>query len=240
MKKNAEEVKSINSASSWYLNEQLDFDKDLIKFRYQTIKPMLVGASGLELGSAEGVMTNLLINDFESLTVVDASLNLLQAIPPNKKLIKFCSLFEDFAPKGLYDSIIIEHVLEHVENPNYLLQRAKEWLAPGGRLFIGVPNGNSIHRLAAVKMGLLNFPTELNERDKKLGHRRVYTPTTFHEELVLAGLKVVDFGGVFFKPISNAQIQADWTSEMIEGFYRLGKDFPEYAAEIYAVTEKNS
>jgi hypothetical protein len=44
-------------------------------------------------------------------------------------------------------------------------------------------------------------------------------------------------GGVFFKPLTNQQIQDHWTEEMIQGFYELGKDFPEYAAELYAVCE---
>ena len=45
----------------------------------------------------------------------------------------------------------------------------------------------------------------------------------------------MELGGVFFKPLSNGQIQENWTEEMIQGFFELGKDFPEYAADIYAV-----
>jgi hypothetical protein len=41
--------------------------------------------------------------------------------------------------------------------------------------------------------------------------------------------------GVFFKPLSNEQIQYHWTEEMIQGFYAVGKDFPDQAAEMYAV-----
>lgn len=229
------EHERVESLSDWYLKEQLDFDKRLIGFRYKTIKHKLVGSRGLELGPAEGEMTQFLVNDFEQLTIVDGAAELLAQIPERANLIKVHALFEEFQPTQPFDSIILEHILEHVDDPVGLLSRVKNWLAPGGRLFLGVPNGNSIHRLVAVKMGLLDNPCQLNSRDHALGHRRVYTPETFRIDIEKSGLKVLEMGGVYFKPLSNRQIQEHWTEEMIQGFYELGKDFPEYAAEIYAV-----
>lgn len=69
----------------------------------------------------------------------------------------------------------MERILEHVENLIELLTRAKGWLSADGKIFIGVLNGDSIHRLAGLKMGLLNDKCSLNDRDHQLGHRRVYT-----------------------------------------------------------------
>ena len=226
----------VESLADWYLKEQLDFDKRLIRFRYLTLKPYLQGPEGLELGPAEGEMTQFLLQDFETLTVVEGSGELLGQIPTRPNLIKVHSLFEEFMPKCLYNTIVLEHILEHVEDPVALLMRVKKWLMPGGRILIGVPNGNSIHRLVAVKMGLLQNPCELNSRDHSLGHRRVYTQDTLKSDLQLAGLKLIEMGGVFLKPLSNQQIQDHWTEEMIQGFYELGKNFPENAAELYAVT----
>ena len=45
-------------------------------------------------------------------------------------------------------------------------------------------------------------------------------------------------GGVFLKPLTNSQIEKWWTEEMMDAFYELGKEYPEIAAEIYAVCEK--
>ncbi|MDF2444975.1 MAG: class SAM-dependent methyltransferase [Moraxellaceae bacterium] len=229
------EHERVEAAADWYLKEQLDFDKRLIRFRYESLKPGFVGTSALELGPAEGEMTQFLVNDFEQLTVVEGSAELLAQIPERPNLVKVNALFEDFQPAGRFDSIILEHVLEHVDDPVALLQRVRNWLAPEGRLFLGVPNGNSIHRLVAVKMGLLEHPCQLNARDHALGHRRVYTPASFRADIEKSGLAVLEMGGVFFKPLSNAQIQDHWTEPMIQGFYELGKDFPELAAEIFAV-----
>lgn len=33
------ELQRVDSISGWYLNEQLDFDKRLIRYCYETIKP---------------------------------------------------------------------------------------------------------------------------------------------------------------------------------------------------------
>lgn len=227
----------VETSANWYLTEQLDFDKRLIRFRYLTLKPHLRGPAGLELGPAEGEMTRLLVSDFARLTVVDGSAELLARIPDAPNLTKVHALFEEFEPQQRFDTVVLEHVLEHVEDPVGLLQRVAGWVAPEGHLLLGVPNGHSIHRLVAVKMGLLTAPTDLNQRDHALGHRRVYTPGAFARDIQAAGLRIKQTGGVFFKPLSNQQIQEHWTEEMINGFYELGKDFPEYAAELYAVCQ---
>jgi 2-polyprenyl-3-methyl-5-hydroxy-6-metoxy-1,4-benzoquinol methylase len=234
-----DELERVNTLSDWYLKEQLDFDKRLIRCRYDTIKPRLRGASCLELGPAEGEMTQFLLNHFDQLTVVEGSPELLAQIPDHAALIKVHSLFEEFEPDKAFDTIILEHILEHVNDPVALLARAKEWLAPGGRIILGVPNGHSIHRLVAVKMGMLENPCQLNARDHALGHRRVYNPITFSADIARSGLSVVESGGVYFKPLSNKQIEDHWSEEMIEGFYQLGKDFPDFAAEIFAVCERS-
>jgi hypothetical protein len=230
-----DESARVATVSDWYLQEQLDFDKRLIGFRYKTLKPFFIGPEGLELGPAEGQMTQFLINDFERLTVVEGAKQLIDRIPDYQNILKINCLFEEFEPDRAYNTIIMEHILEHVENPVELMIRVRSWLAHDGKLLLGVPNGNSIHRLAAVKMGLLKNQCELNKRDLAQGHRRVYVRESLLEDILAAGLSIVSMGGVFFKPLSNQQIQDNWTEEMIQGFFELGKDFQEYTADLYAV-----
>ena len=227
-----------NLDGRWYFDGQLDFDRKLIYYRYKTLKPYIKGPIGLELGSAEGEMTQYLIDDFEHLTSVDGSKELLDMIPVYNNHIKVHSFFEDFKPDIKFNTIIMEHILEHVDNPIEIMQLAKKWLEDDGIMLLGVPNALSIHRLVAVKMGLLKTPDELNSRDHALGHQRVYSMNTFLKDIEKAGLKVIEKGGVFFKPLSNGQIENNWNVEMIEGFYELGKDFPENAAELYVVCQK--
>src|SRR5262249_41632044 len=147
--------------------------------------------------------TRALIGLFSEVTVVDGSEELLNALPSAPGLTKTASLFEAYQPTGVFDTILVDHVLEHIGCPQQLLARVHQWLAPAGRAIIGVPNAKSLHRLAAVKMGLLQSPTQLNERDMALGHRRVYDLGTLRDEVQRANLKVLHEGGVFLKPVSN-------------------------------------
>lgn len=229
------EFEHVNRLADWYVSDQLGFDQKLIELRYRSIKKNLTGKYGLELGPAEGSMTQYLIDDFQNLTIVEGSRMLLDKIPDYDNVTKINSLFEDFNPEEKFDAIIMEHILEHVENPIELISRAKNWLSTQGKMFIGVPNGDSIHRLAGVKMGLLDDKCSLNDRDYQLGHRRVYTKKTLKADIEACNLKVLEFGGVFFKPVSNKQIDENWSNEMIEAFFQLGKDFPDLCAEIYCI-----
>jgi 2-polyprenyl-3-methyl-5-hydroxy-6-metoxy-1,4-benzoquinol methylase len=233
-----DEQRRVDTLSDWYVSQQLDFDRQLIRMRARSIEPYFRGSRALELGPADGEMTRLLVERFHDLTAVDGSAELLAKLPAHPHLTTVHSLFEEFTPAQRFDTVIMEHILEHVDDPRALLRRASHWIADGGVLIAGVPNGHSIHRLAAVKMGLLGDPCELNERDHALGHRRVYTEETFHADLAGSGLKVVATGGVFFKALSNKQIETTFTPEMVRGFYELGKDFPQYAAELFAVCER--
>ncbi len=232
-----DETRRLDAAAAWYREGQLGFDRRLVAFRHRAIRPWLGSGHGLELGSAEGLMTLPLLDDFETLTIVDGAAELLAQVPDHPRLRKIRCLFEDFVPEAPFDAVVMDHVLEHVADPRAMLERARGWMRPGARLVAGVPNAWSFHRLAAVHMRLLATPTELNDRDREVGHRRVYTPETLRAEASAAGLRIVHEGGVFLKPLSAAQIDAHWSEAMLEGFYRLGLDFPRNAAEIFVVCE---
>jgi trans-aconitate methyltransferase len=231
------EQQRVESSADWYFTEQLPIDYKVRSLVYEDLRFYLRGPEGLELGSGNGEMTKFLVQDFARLTIVDASAQLLSSIPDAPNLVKVQALFEEFKPDHPFNSILMSLILEHVEQPVALLKRAKNWLAPDGKILINVPNAHSIHRLAATYMGLLKDPYELNPRDHAVGHRRIYTPETLRKDVKDAGLRIAKMGGTFFKPLSYQQIQEQWTSAMVEGFYKLGKDFPENAAEIYAVCE---
>jgi len=198
------------------------------------------GKAIIELGSAEGLMTELLLKLDIDLTVVEASelfCNKLKIKHTNINIVN--SLFEDFSPLQSYDMVIMSHILEHVADPAKILKNSKNWLKKGGRIFSSVPNSNSLHRQAAVKMGLLQKKDFLNELDLYQGHRRVFDPDTFRSLFIDCGLKIHKFGGYWLKPLSNSQIEKNWSSSMINSFMELGEDYPDIAGEIYIVASIN-
>lgn len=231
----------VEKFSSWYSNEQLDFDRKLIEYRYLAIKKYFKGKECLELGPADGEMTKYLINDFQHLDLVDGSQNLLNMVPDYPNVSKYCKMFEEFEPDPQgkrYDTIIMEHVLEHIEKPVEVLIKIKDLLSENGVLIIGVPNAKSFHRLAAVKMGLLNSEYDLNERDLKLGHYRVYDLEKLQKDIESAGLKINNTGGVFLKFLSNNQIEKYLNNQIMDAYFELSNDFSNNCAEIFVVSSK--
>jgi 2-polyprenyl-3-methyl-5-hydroxy-6-metoxy-1,4-benzoquinol methylase len=207
-----------------------------VDYSYQIFRRHFVPGSCLELGPAEGLMTRRLYEDFADLTTVDASpqfcVSLRDRFPA---AIVVESLFETFRPRQTFDNIVLGHVLEHVIDPAAILASVREWISPSGRLFAAVPNSQSIHRQLAVVMGLLESESALNETDARMGHRRVYSPDRLRADIQAARFHVETQGGYWLKPVSNTQIERDWTAEMIDAAMQVGERYPEIAAEIFVV-----
>lgn len=190
----------------------------------------------LELGPAEGIMTDLLVGLGDPLTVVEGSERFCTEISQRHPAVEVHhALFEEFQPTRRFRTIVLGHVLEHVEDPNGLLQRVKEWLVPGGRILCAVPNARSLHRQAGVEMGLLGFEEDLNDADRHHGHRRVYNPETFRREFRRAGLNIDYFGGYWIKTVSNTQTEQFFSPELVRALMKLGERYPDIAAEIVIV-----
>jgi hypothetical protein len=86
-------------------------------------------------------------------------------------------------------------------------------------------------------MGILPDEHALNETDRHNGHRRVFDPDALRETVSGAGLRILHMGGYWLKPVSNGQIEATWTAEMLEAFMQLGERYPDIAAETYIIAE---
>lgn len=208
---------------------------------YKLISEYFIGSSALEMGVADGEITKYLFNHFFRVTVVDASekfLNVIKSKINDERLILVQSYFEDFQPSERFDTILMTHILEHLDDPVAVLRLAGTWLNDGGRAIISVPNANSLHRQIGVKMGMLTSNDALNEQDRLLGHRRVYTPDLMETHIKESGFKIVKFTGLMLKNLSNRQIEQNWSAELIDAHFQLGFDYPELCSEITYIIER--
>jgi 2-polyprenyl-3-methyl-5-hydroxy-6-metoxy-1,4-benzoquinol methylase len=226
------------AADSWYgrgLNART------IEYCFRIFTRYLRGGSILELGPAEGLMTALLTQIAGQLTVVDGAAKFCQDLArrfPGVRVVH--ALFEEFRAEREFDSIVLGHVLEHVQDPVTILRLVGAWLKPSGRVLAAVPNSRSLHRQAAVIMRLLPAEDGLNETDIHHGHRRVFCPETFRNVFIQAGLDIEVFGGYWIKPLSNNQIEETWNQQMLDAFMQLGERYPDIAAEIYVVAKQGT
>lgn len=207
-----------------------------IEYCYEVYKRFLKDGNVLELGPAEGLMTECLSKTVEDLTVVEGSevfCNQLKSKFPSINVIN--CLFEDYQPEQKYSNILLGHVLEHVNDPVEILKLVKNWLKPDGVILAAVPNSRSLHRQASVIMGLQLSEEDMSDLDYHHGHRRIYNPESFRSDFAKAGLHVLNYGGYWLKPVSNGQINESWTKEMLIAFMKLGERYPDIAAEIYVI-----
>jgi 2-polyprenyl-3-methyl-5-hydroxy-6-metoxy-1,4-benzoquinol methylase len=213
---------------------ETDFDNVLLAHEFRILRDRITGPVVLEMGCGGGTTTQMLSRLFPDLHVVDGSrrcLQLASARVPSS--VQFhCSAFETFSPSVRYDSIVMTHILEHVDNAVEILRCARRWLKNGGTLHIIVPNANSLHRRIGVAMGLLPTVDSLNERDASLGHLRVYTMEKLNRDLVNANLKVLHQEGILLKILNNAQMEK-LDPKLVEALFALSHELPDYCADLY-------
>ena len=225
------------------------FDYDVMHpFMIKSFAPFFNNGSLLELGSFKGDFTKRFLPFFDDVTCVEASDVAIEEAKQklgNKVTFKN-SLFENAILSKRYDNIVLTHVLEHLDDPVFVLKRINdEWLAEGGRFFLVCPNANAPSRQIAVKMGLITHNSAVTPAEAEHGHQCTYTLDTLERDAVAAGLKVVHRSGIFFKALANFQwdrlLQTDIISnEYLDGCYKLGQQYPDLCSSIFLLCERGN
>lgn len=229
----------LNPLDNLQFNSHEGLNGLMVEFKYRHLAQYFRGSSCLELGCADGNGIELLQQYFEKIVAVDGSERLLNELHrkyPNVET--HASYFEKLDLEEKFDTIHLGHVLEHVDDPQVVLQVVQNQLAPNGVVIASVPNGHSIHRQLGVKMNIVDSCTSLGPADIRIGHQRVYTPGTFKSEF--KNFNIIRFGGLFFKPFSNSQLESWLDGNQISALFELGTEYPELAADIYIVAELGS
>lgn len=202
------------------------------------------GVSALEIGVGAGDWTRILSNAYDRLDIVEASESLLERVQEacrghRATITPHACELEDFEPpaESHWNHIFMTFLLEHLIDPVSQMKRISKWLAPGGKLFVAVPNANSLHRVLAVRMGLIRDVTELSENDHRVGHQRVYTTSELKRQLEEAGFRRLEFRHVGLKPLALSQMEG-WGESLVKTITRSGDLAPEHAAYIGVVVQK--
>ncbi len=219
------------------------FDYILLKQSYAVLRRYFYGKTCIELGSADGAGTQFLVDYFDRVVAVDGSKRMLRNLKknvPSKKLEIIQSYFENLDSNEKFDTIILAHVLEHVDNPVKILKIAKGLAHNKSKILIAVPNALSLHRQAGVFMGLLKNEYSLNKRDHLIGHQRIYDIDLLKKDVKRAGLKIIKTGGNFLKPFPNPVMKKiiGGSERMIKAYCQVGERYPNIASDIYIICTK--
>lgn len=195
----------------------------------------------LELGYGDGLVTAALAKAGCTLTLVEGAKILIdRARLKHPEIECVHSLFEEFHASLTYDVILASHVLEHVDDPQAILRLVSSWLKEAGRIIAVVPNRNSLHRQLAVVMGLQPALDSLSKRDLLVGHQRVYSLQTLEQDILAAGLSVIDSCGFFLKVLPNSMM-LHYSRDLLRGLNAISATLPkDLLANIAVIVAKNT
>lgn len=213
----------------------------------------------LDLACGDGYNTECFSKHFSKVVGVDASgVHLEKARKRLPNIVFHETLIEDLDINEKFDCVTMINVLEHVQYPEIVLQKAASFLEDDGVLIVHVPNSEAVNRKISVLMGNLIKCDELSPFDINVaGHRRYYNTSSLKDEVTSAGLDVVNTGGVFYKSLSTPQMdwllksdlwneggfgwgreggeKKDWRIEFCRASYEFGKEHPEDCNIVFVV-----
>jgi 2-polyprenyl-3-methyl-5-hydroxy-6-metoxy-1,4-benzoquinol methylase len=217
-----------------------DFDNTIqLNWYPQRIANFCINASSLlELGLGHGITASVFEQHFDRHVVIDASpaviQNFLQRFPKSKiEIVK--SYFESFETAERFDVIVFGFILEHVDDPIRILKHFRTFLAPGGRMFVTVPNAEVLNRRLGHLAGLLPDMQQLSDHDLLLGHKRYYTVQSLRQDVENAGYAITRMEGIYLKPLTTSQmISLNLDNKIIEALCLAAIDYPELSCGIMA------
>lgn len=194
------------------------------------------GGSCLELGLGHGFIAAACASQFRRYVVVEGSKAVIEASRNRDQFLTVDVVFdrfETFHTEERFDVIIASFVLEHVDDPEWVLRRYAGFLRPGGQMFVAVPNGEALNRRLGHAAGLLGSLTELSTADRELGHQRVFTLKSLHALLERAGLRINRSEGLYLKPLTTAQLaQLKLSDNIYAAMVEVGLGYPELCVGI--------
>lgn len=215
-----------------------EYDNNIMMHYYpkRIIQLLDSSKSCLELGIGHGYTTTIFSQYFKRHVVLDGDKDIIDRFRnkfPDIETQIIKTYFEDWETKDKFDVIIMGFVLEHVKEPQIILNKYKKILKQNGKIFIIVPNAEALNRRVGKEAGILTELTELSENDIRLGHKRYYSLKTLLRECQEAGLKAVRQEGIYLKPVTTKQmVSLKLSKEIINGFLAVGKDYPELSLGI--------
>jgi len=157
--------------------------------------------------------------------------------PPSNVTIHH-TYFETAEFDAPFDAIEMGFVLEHVDDPAFILRKFRHFLKPDGFLFAAVPNARSLHRLLGHSAGYLKDLYALSQYDLELGHKRYFDSKTIAQLVRDSGYTVLEAFGLVLKPLTTGQLQQLALDARVENaFIEVGYEHPDIANGILLIAK---
>lgn len=112
-----------------------------VREQMRLLGPLEPHSRVLDLGAGDGRLAGALARAGHRVTALEP----FRDVPALPGLTVLRAGVDDAdLPESVFDAAVLWHVLEHLPEPLAALERVRRWLAPGGRVLVGVPNLESL------------------------------------------------------------------------------------------------
>ena len=207
----------------------------ILKWYPKRVALKMLSGNLLELGIGHGYSTREFAKIASDYVVLEGSERVIELFRKNNPDLNSIDIvqtyFEEYECKKTYHNIVMGFVLEHVDNPVEIIRKYKKCLHPEGKIFIAVPNSESMHRRVGNLSGLLDDMDSLSDADRQLGHQRYFSVSKLRNIAKQCGLMVLSEEGLFLKALTTGQLESlNLGNDVFEGFMQLGINYPELSA----------
>ena len=204
----AEVAKFAQQATQWWNKEgPLKTLHDINPARLAFINKFtaLKGLSVLDVGCGGGILSEAMASEGATVTGLDVEPEAIKTAAAHAKdsqlnIQYVCELIEDFEATT-FDCVICMEMLEHVAEPQWVIQHCARLLKPGGYLFLSTIN-RTLQAYATVIIGaeyvLGLLPKQTHDYDKFI------KPSELAAMVRAEGLDVIGLSGMSYNPYTNA------------------------------------
>ena len=224
-----------------------DFEEIQVFYRRKKVLEQLIRYSHkniLEIGCGFEPIFKY-FDDFETMTIVDPGTEFIENaknLSQNKPHIKCIhGFFEESSVELIlkkYDFILVSGLLHEIERTDIFLEAIKSVCSSNTVIHFNVPNANSIHRIIAKEMGLIEEVTQMSASQIKMQQHFTFSMGSLIQLVEYHQFRIIDRGSIFIKPFTHKQMYAMLSSNIIDikvldGLYKLTKYMPDYGSEIF-------
>lgn len=184
--------------------------------------PSFDGITILDVGCRVGNFTKYMLKLGAKVTGIDIDDQaLLEARYNNQDANIIYADVNKYNTKDKYDMIFIKDVIEHVDNPQLLINRMSTMQNKGGRIIIGTQNSFSLTYLID---GLYTFLSGNVWRGYDPDHKHFFNPWKFKRILGESGYKIIKYYSTYHIPYRSINMRLFGTygdNQIYHGIDRL-------------------
>lgn len=198
------------SASRWW-DPKGEFrplhDINPLRLKYVTDRIVVSGAQVLDVGCGGGLLSEALAGAGARVTGIDASAPTIEvakahAAAHQRDIRYLCCAAEQHAEAeaGRYDAVTCMELLEHVPEPQQVIQALAQLVRPGGSVFLSTLNRTSkafLYAVAGAEYLLRLLPPGTHD------YARFIRPAELAHWLRVAGLELCELHGLEYNPFNH-------------------------------------